>query len=287
MIRRVLPLSTFLASCVVALAAMWSVRDDRLDPPPVDPGLWQSWWSSREAIDAVASCGRLVATVALGYLVAATLIHVAALISRNEALGRVTSHLSPAPVAALAVAAVLGSTPVAGASSSHSPGLSDPPQPRPAAPPVMRMIDDDNDSHSPPPASTAPITEPVTTTSTSSGPATTTVTSAMTTTGAAGATGRPTTPIPPNTAARSRAMDPRAGSEAEDEAIQRIEYTVRPGDNFWEVARRRVRLAVGAEPSEEQVRDYWLELVAINESRLVEPGNPDLLLPGQTLRLPA
>ncbi|MFV0317958.1 MAG: LysM peptidoglycan-binding domain-containing protein [Microthrixaceae bacterium] len=69
-------------------------------------------------------------------------------------------------------------------------------------------------------------------------------------------------------------------------SLHRIDYTVRPGDNFWEIARRRVQLGSDNDPTEAEVRDYWVELVGLNAQRLVEPGNPDLLLVGQVLELP-
>jgi nucleoid-associated protein YgaU len=35
------------------------------------------------------------------------------------------------------------------------------------------------------------------------------------------------------------------------------------------------------------VADYWLRLVAANRDRLIRPGDPDLIQPGQTLLLPS
>jgi nucleoid-associated protein YgaU len=39
-------------------------------------------------------------------------------------------------------------------------------------------------------------------------------------------------------------------------------------------------------PPEREVARYWRRLVEANRDRLVDPGNPDLLRPGQTLTLP-
>lgn len=65
------------------------------------------------------------------------------------------------------------------------------------------------------------------------------------------------------------------------------EWTVRPGEHFWSIAETVLRRATGARPTDEEVAEYWQRLVAANRSRLPDRGNPDLLYPGQTLRLPA
>jgi nucleoid-associated protein YgaU len=55
---------------------------------------------------------------------------------------------------------------------------------------------------------------------------------------------------------------------------------VAAGDSFWSLAVE----AVGEGPG--CVHDYWRRLIAANRARLVDPANPDLLYPGQVLRLP-
>jgi nucleoid-associated protein YgaU len=56
---------------------------------------------------------------------------------------------------------------------------------------------------------------------------------------------------------------------------------VEPGDSFWSIAED----VVGGE-REREVGRYWRTLVEANRSRLVDPANPDLLVPGQELTLP-
>lgn len=63
-------------------------------------------------------------------------------------------------------------------------------------------------------------------------------------------------------------------------------WTVVAGDHFWGVAEREVARRLGRTPDEEEVASWWRELVTINRDRLVDPGNPDLILPGQVMRYP-
>lgn len=60
------------------------------------------------------------------------------------------------------------------------------------------------------------------------------------------------------------------------------EVVVEPGDSFWSLAAD----AVGDHARPAAVDDYWRRLIARNRARLVDPGNPDLLYPGQVLALP-
>ena len=60
------------------------------------------------------------------------------------------------------------------------------------------------------------------------------------------------------------------------------EVVVAPGDSFWSLAVEAVGDHAGPGP----VDDYWRRLIARNRARLVDPGNPDLLYPGQVLLLP-
>lgn len=60
---------------------------------------------------------------------------------------------------------------------------------------------------------------------------------------------------------------------------------VRPGEHFWAIAADVVRDG-DPEAGDAEIAEYWLDLIELNEDRLVEPGNPDLLVPGQVLLLP-
>lgn len=64
-----------------------------------------------------------------------------------------------------------------------------------------------------------------------------------------------------------------------DESVTRT-WTVAPGESFWSIAERNA-------PDGADVAMYWRTLIDANRDRLADPGNPDLLFPGQELSLPS
>jgi nucleoid-associated protein YgaU len=64
------------------------------------------------------------------------------------------------------------------------------------------------------------------------------------------------------------------------------EWLVQPGDHLWNIAERTVAATLGRVPAEREIARYWTRLVSENRDRLVDPEEPDLILPGQSLRLP-
>lgn len=71
-----------------------------------------------------------------------------------------------------------------------------------------------------------------------------------------------------------RPVAPRLGAVATDVV------TVRAGDSLWTIAERRL----GPAASRADVASYWLRVRALNADVLAP--DPDLIQPGQTLRLP-
>ena len=66
------------------------------------------------------------------------------------------------------------------------------------------------------------------------------------------------------------------------------EWTVQPGDSFWLIAAETLADRAGhVRHDDTEIAIYWRTLIHENIEILVEPGNPDLLLPGQVLQLPA
>jgi hypothetical protein len=70
-----------------------------------------------------------------------------------------------------------------------------------------------------------------------------------------------------------------------DSAATPPSWTVEAGDSFWSIAADTLAEA-GEASTDRRVIGYWRRLVEANRGRLLDPGNPDLLVPGQELVLP-
>ncbi|MEX2549504.1 MAG: LysM peptidoglycan-binding domain-containing protein [Nitriliruptoraceae bacterium] len=64
-------------------------------------------------------------------------------------------------------------------------------------------------------------------------------------------------------------------------------HLVRPGDSLWRIAREHLAVALGRVPSDSEVVPLWQRLIDVNRDRLVDPHDPDLILPGQELLVPS
>jgi len=60
-------------------------------------------------------------------------------------------------------------------------------------------------------------------------------------------------------------------------------YSVKSGDNLWDISSGVLTTALGHPPTVQQVATYTLALIAANKSQLT---NPNLIYPGQSLVLP-
>lgn len=63
-------------------------------------------------------------------------------------------------------------------------------------------------------------------------------------------------------------------------------WVVRPGDDLWAIAATTLQRRIGHQPTDAEIDAYFLDLVEANEARLVAPGVPDLIYPGQVFVLP-
>jgi hypothetical protein len=92
--------------------------------------------------------------------------------------------------------------------------------------------------------------------------------------------GATTTTAPPTPAAPVIPVPAPAPASVEDEIVVEV------GDSFWSLAVDVLSDVHGAHPGDREVAAYWRRLVDANRSRLVDPANPDLIFPAQTLTLP-
>ena len=63
-------------------------------------------------------------------------------------------------------------------------------------------------------------------------------------------------------------------------------WVVDHGESLWTIATDVLAGALGRAPSDAEVDPYWRSLVDANRGRLVDDGDPDLILPGQVFELP-
>lgn len=69
-------------------------------------------------------------------------------------------------------------------------------------------------------------------------------------------------------------------------ATERSSVVVERGDNLWTISEDRIEGDLGRKPTDAEVAPYWQEVIDTNQDRYVQPGNPNLILPGQVIDLP-
>jgi hypothetical protein len=93
---------------------------------------------------------------------------------------------------------------------------------------------------------------------------------------------------PPSTA--GAAATPFAGTAtmtADPGFVPERAWLVQPGDHFWSIAEATLIARGVPTPTEAETAAYWLRLIDANAAQLLDPANPDLIVPGQVLDLPA
>lgn len=63
-------------------------------------------------------------------------------------------------------------------------------------------------------------------------------------------------------------------------------WVVGPGDSFWSIAEELLADAWGRPPTDAETDPIWRGLVERNRGRLVDPGDPDAIHPGQVFEVP-
>lgn len=246
--RGVLTLLTWWVSLGVAVVAFTRLGADALAPPVTDPAGWGGWAADRDAVVATAAVLRLAVLAMAWYLLCVTTLGAMARVVRWTRLVRVADALSVAVVRRV-LRASLG----AGLATTvvvSSTGVAAPVRPGPP------MAVTAGHALSRPPAVQPVDVDP------------------------APDPGTPADLVPPGvrplptTTSPSRApFDPAT-------------VVVEVGDHLWGIAERHVG-DHAPRPTTADVTTYWRRLVDANRDRLVDPDDPDLILPGQRFVLPS
>jgi hypothetical protein len=102
------------------------------------------------------------------------------------------------------------------------------------------------------------------------------------------ATSAPAASAPAASAPAASAPAERADDEAPNADVVDATGThvVVAGESFWSIAADLTAAELGRDPDDTEVFERWTALIERNQDRLLVPGDPDLLLPGQELQLP-
>lgn len=98
----------------------------------------------------------------------------------------------------------------------------------------------------------------------------------------------PPPPQPGRDAPAEGGEAPTEGGDAPAESEAAAVHTVQPGEHLWRIAAQRLASHRGVAADELATADvavYWREVVAANADR-VRSGDPDLVYPGEVVRLP-
>lgn len=64
-------------------------------------------------------------------------------------------------------------------------------------------------------------------------------------------------------------------------------WVVGSGDHLWSIAERVLTESWGRTPADAETARFWEQVVEHNRAGLADPANPDLIFPGQRMRVPA
>lgn len=76
-----------------------------------------------------------------------------------------------------------------------------------------------------------------------------------------------------------------AGPQVPHATSKQTTHVVAPGESFWSIAESHV-LSTNPSANDAAISHYWNRMIEANDEAIVASGNPDLLFPGTTLRLP-
>lgn len=238
-----------------SLILVWSI------PAPALPGLDAAnddWFRQTPPAEGLLAVLRLVVLTGLLYLLAVTMLIVASTALRSCTLDRVATHCTgPALQRLLRSSVGLG---IGTLTSLHSMAAGAAPPPPEGSPEPV------------PAASADPAADETTTLTRLNDPA-------------------PAAPAGPGREAAGRsappASEPARAAPTEAPPTDAADWwTVAPGDHLWHIAEETLVDHGATAPSLDHLARYWHTLCQANHDRLVDPGNPDLIMPGQRIALP-
>lgn len=301
------PLVAWLLALAGGIAAMlWLGQGHLATPPLTDLDAWSTWLARRDPLVAAMAVFRLLVLAIAWYLVGVTAVSLIAHVARAASLVRLADTLSIPVVRRVtqqAVGIALATAAVATVSHAPSPADLSPPVAagteisvahrdqtvamRALAPQRLAMRSEAGASEG------AGETLAMRPTADAGHAAMRRVEDAYTARmqRLTGGADRPDASTDgPGEVTRAAAAEPpsadvtaRGPGEAGDAAT----VEVAPGDHLWSIAERTLTAAWDRAPTDAEVEPYWRDLIEENRGRLSNPDDPDLLLPGQVLRLPA
>jgi hypothetical protein len=300
-VRQLMPLITWLGTLTLAIVLFTALGSGPLAAPPLmEPAAWGDWADSRQPVEATVAVMRLLVLAMAWYLVGVTTIGAIARVARLASLVRVANALS-IPVVRRVLQTSLG----VGLATAVVASATLAPLPRTSAPvraaatatatedPTMRVLADTPSGEAPrmlavdaphPPAMQAlPSDAPA-----DAAPATAPTMRQIDRADSPDLPGmRPVAPVSP-----PPGDDVPAADEPADDLIEMVAdgaeatWTARTGDHLWGIAASHLQDQRGSVPSDADITVYWQRLIDANRDRLADPGNPDLIYPGQEFILP-
>lgn len=251
-------MAAWIAALLVVGAAMLAAGHGALESPRLlAPSTWDEWAASRPAPDAAIAVLRLVVLALDGYLLGATLVAVVLRLAHAERAITVADLLTvPAVLRVVQTGLGVG---LVGASVAAATAGSTGGSLRPTRADAALVVSADE-----PPLLRELPPHPTTSTSTTVGSTTTTT----------------------DLAAPADPVSSDAPVVTTPAAAEGSTWLVRPGDHLWSIAERTLASAWARPVSDDEVAQYWRELVEHNRDRLADPSNPDLIFPDQTFLLP-
>lgn len=253
-IRSILPLLAWLAMLVTVIVGFGALgRGAMAGPELMAPGTWADWAAGRTPTEAVFAVLRIVVQVVASYLLVVTVLAAVASVWRAGRLLGVVDVLT-LPFVRGTIHSLVGVGLVGASVAGVGAGWSSPTEPVGGEVHLAASVQS-------PAGATVLHRLPA------EAPAEAPVMRLVTDGAGSSPTGAPDAAPAPSSA---------------DTAT----WEIQAGDHLWSVAERVMANAFGRDVSDAEVAPYFHELVAANTDRLADPGNPDLVFPGQQMVLP-